>query len=314
MIREFRRADANAVVGFLTSQFPAEEALMGSRPERFFKVIERVSRWDLRLAFALLRLGGKRMFQFLVYEDDGRLVGTTLLTFPAHSVYLSMVVIDPTVRRRGYAKALLEQARATAHRMHRRFMVLDVLADNAPARALYEGKLGYRPLRETTFMSREKPADVGPEPATLPVGIRPFRKSDNASLVAIARRHVPPDVETVLPVPKQLMGGTRTGNRIMGSESAAWVVDRGAGPEALIVATSAPDAEAGHLSDPIVSETTDPALARALLRTALAWIGARGQVRALSSVPRYNATARTALEAEGFHDALSVWTLYRPVE
>jgi len=101
MIREFRRADANAVVGFLTSQFPAEEALMGSRPERFFKVIERVSRWDLRLAFALLRLGGKRMFQFLVYEDDGRLVGTTLLTFPAHSVYLSMVVIDPTVRRRG---------------------------------------------------------------------------------------------------------------------------------------------------------------------------------------------------------------------
>ncbi|MGA8663641.1 MAG: GNAT family N-acetyltransferase, partial [Thermoplasmata archaeon] len=284
MIREFRRTDAEAVVGFLTSQFPAEEALMGSRPERFFKVIQRVTRWDSRFLFALMRLAGKRMFQFLVYEEDGRLVGTTLLTFPAHSVYLSMVVVDPTVRRRGFARALLEQARANALRMRRKFLVLDVLADNAPARALYEGKLGYRPLRETTFMAREQPADVGPEAVSLPAGIRHFRNSDNAPLVAIARRRAPPEVETVLPVPRRLNAGFRSGNRIMGSVSAGWVADRGSGPEAMIIATSSPDAEAAHLSDPIVSETADPALVRQLLRTALAWCGARGQVRALSSV------------------------------
>ncbi len=314
MIREFRSADATATVGLLTSQFPAEEALMGSRPERFFKVMERVNRWDMRLVFALLRLGGRRVFQFLVYEDQGRLVGTTLCTFPARAVYLSMVVVDPTARRRGYAKALLEQARANARRMRRRYMVLDVLADNAPARALYEGKLGYRPLRETNFMVRERPADLGPPAATLPAGIRPFRKSDTTPLVAIARRHTPSEVAEVIPVSRNIAGGSRTENRIMGGESAAWVVDRGHGPEALISASSSTDADAGNVSTPIVAETVDPTLVREHVRTALAWCGARGRVRALSSVPRYNLTARAALEAEGFRDALSVWTLYRPVE
>ena len=314
MIREFRRGDTTAVVGFLTSQFPAEEALLGSRPERFFKVMQRVTRWDLRLVLGLMRVAGRRVYQFLVFEEDGRLVGTTLLTFPPRSVYISMVVTDPSVRRRGHATALLEQARSCARTMRRTYLVLDVLADNAPARALYEGKLGYRPLRETSFMTREQPTTMGPVPPKLAAAIRPWRRSDNDPLVAVARRRLPLEVAEVLPVPKHLLGGSRTGDRILGSESATWVVDRGAGPEAVISATSSPDADAGHLSDPIISESTDPTLAAALVRTAAAWCGARGRIRVLSSVPRYNAAGRAALETEGFRDALSVWTLYRPVE
>ena len=314
MIREFHHSDAPAVVAFLTTQFPAEEALLGTRPERFFKIIGRVNRLDTRLIFALLRLFGKRVFQFLVYEDEGRVAGTTLLTFPAHAVYISMVVTDPTVRRRGFARALLEQSRTNARRMGRRYLVLDVLSDNAPARALYEGKLGYRGLRENTFLTRENPADLGPERVALPAGIRRFEKRDNAPLLAVARRTVPSEVQEVLPVPRDLMAGVRTGSRVMGSTSAAWVVDRGDGAEAFVAVTSTPDVDAGHLSDPIVAETADLALTRELLRTALAWLGARGHLRVLSSVPRHNRTGRVVLEGEGFRDALSTWTLYRTVD
>jgi hypothetical protein len=275
--------------------------------------MRRVNRWDTRFLLGILRLFGRRVFRLLVCEEGGQVVGTTLLTFPSPSVYLSMVVVDPSVRRRGFAQALLAEARATGLRMRRRYLVLDVLANNAPARALYEGKLGYRPLREVSFMARERPADVGAARTTLPSGLRPFRRADSGPLVAIRRGHVPPEVEQVVPTPAHLMAGNRTGDRILGSESSAWVVDRGHGPEAFVMATFSQGVEAAHLSDPIVADSADPTLARELIRVALAWCGGRGAVRAVVSVPRYDRSGRAVLEAEGFHDALSIWTLSRPV-
>jgi len=313
LIREFRAADAPAVVGLLKSQFPDEEALLGTRPEAVFRVIRRVTRLDARLLFALLRLVGRPIFRMLIVEENGKLVGTTLLTFPGRSVYLSMVVVDPAVRRRGFARALLGRAQEVAQHLGRQYLVLDVLAHNTPARALYEQRLGYRPLRQTSFMAREHPQDVGPERTSLPPGIRPYQPSDEPALLAIARRLTPPEVQRVLPVPKRLVGGDRMGDRIFESKSAAWVVDRGHGAEALVVSTVSPGQEAGHLSDPLISETVDEGTARELLRTAVAWCGARGSTRVLALVPTYNRTARAALEPEGFHDALSTWTLFLPV-
>lgn len=313
MIRDFQTRDASAMVGLLTTQFPEEEALLGTRPEAFFRVVRRVSRWDARIAFGFLRLIGRPVFRLLIFEEDGHLVGTTLLTFPAHSVYLSMVVVDPTARRRGHARSLLERAAEIAQRMHRRYLVLDVLANNTPARTLYEQRLGYRPLREAAFMVREHPEEVGAERTALPSGVRRFDPQDNDTLVAIARRQTPSEVQEVLPVPAHLLGGTRQTDRIFESETSAWVVDRGSGPEAMAVATWAPGREAAHLNDPIVAESADPALVAELLRTAVAWCGARRALRIMTSVPRYNTRGRAALEREGFHDALSTWTLYRPV-
>ncbi len=313
MIRDFRSGDAPAMVNLLTTQFPAEEALLGTRPEMFFRVVRRVMRWDARLMFGFLRLLGRPVFRLLVFEDDARLVGTTLLTFPAGAVYLSMVVVDPAVRRRGYARALLERAAELAQRMRRRYLVLDVLTDNTPARTLYEDRLGYRPLREVAFMVREHPEEVGAERTTLAPGIRRFEERDNAALVALARAQTPPEVAEVLPVPRRLLADARTTDRIFESRTEAWVVDRGSGPEALAVATWSSGREAAHLSDPIVAASADPALVSELFRTAVAWCGARRAVRVMSSVPQYNARGRAALEREGFHEALSTWTLYRPV-
>ena len=313
MIREFRRRDAPAMIALLTTQFPEEEALLGTRPETFFRVVRRVQRPDLRLLFAVLRLLRRPVFRLLVAEDAGRLVGTTLLTFPARAVYLSMVVVDPAVRRRGHARALLAEAERIARQLRRRHLVLDVLAANAPARTLYEQRLGYRPLREGGLLARERPAEVGPFPAALPPGVRPFRTEDERPLVAIARREIPAEVQAILPVPDRLFAERRTTDRIFETDSAAWVVDRGGGPEAMAATTYGPGRAAAQLGDPIVAPDADPSAVDALFRTALAWGGARGAARLLAYVPAYNAPARAALGRAGFEEALRTFTLVRPL-
>jgi ribosomal protein S18 acetylase RimI-like enzyme len=313
MIRDFRPTDTPTLVRFLTTEFPAEESIMGSHPDRFFKVVQRVYRWDSRLILGLLRLFRRPVFRMLVVDLDGRAVATTLLTFPGPSVFISMVATDPAVRRRGFAGSLLGKAREIARSLGRQFLVLDVLTNNAPARALYEGKLGYVPLRETSFVVHDRPTDFGPERTTLPPGIRPYARSDEAALLAIVRSQMPPDVARVLPRKTSGLGGGGIEERIFTAERATWVVDRGQGAEAAVLAVSTPDADAAHLSDPIVATTADPTLVREMVRAAGAWCGARKALRIATEVPVSNVTGRAALEKEGFHGALSLWTLYRPV-
>jgi ribosomal protein S18 acetylase RimI-like enzyme len=313
VIRDFRPSDGPQLISFLTTQFPAEEAIMGSHPDRFYKVVKRVYRWDSRFLLGLLRLFRKPVFRLLVVDEGGRAAATTLLTFPGPSVYISMVATDPTMRRRGFARSLLLRSQEIARGLGRQFLVLDVLTDNAPARALYEGGLDYQPLREVSFMVHDRPADFGPAPDPLPPGIRPYQKSDEAALLAIVRSQTPPEVARVLPRKTTGFRGSGLEERLFEADRASWVVDRGSGPEAGLLVIRSPDADAAHLSDPIVSGTADPALVRAMIRAAGAWCAARNAPRIAAHVPRANRTGRTALEGEGFHDALSLWTLYRPV-
>jgi ribosomal protein S18 acetylase RimI-like enzyme len=314
MIRDFRPSDTPTLVRLMSTEFPAEEAIMGSHPDRFFKVVARVYRWDSRLILGLLRLFRRPVYRFLVVELDGRTVSTTLLTFPGPFVFISMVATDRSARRRGLARSLLEQARTIARDLGRQYLVLDVLTDNAPARALYEGKLGYLPLRETAFVVHDHPAAFGPERTTLPPGIRPYAKSDEAALLAIARSQLPPEVAKVLPRRSTGLAGGGIEGRIFTTERATWVVDRGHGPEAAIFALRAPDTDSASVGDPIVAATADPGLVAEMVRCAGAWCGARQALRIATEVPLANVTGRAALEREGFHGALSLWTLYRPVD
>jgi ribosomal protein S18 acetylase RimI-like enzyme len=313
MIRDFRPADGPQMVALLTTQFPAEEAIMGSHPERFYAVVKRVYRPDTRLLLGLMRLVRKPLFRLLVVDEGGRAAATTLLTFPGPAVYLSMVATDPTMRRRGFALSLLVRAQEIARRLGRQYMVLDVLADNAPARALYEGRLDYKPLRQVSFMVHDRPTDFGAESAALPAGVRAFRKSDEAPLLAIARNQVPPEVERVLPRKTTGLRGTGLEERLFEAERATWVVDRGHGPEAGILCIRSPDSDAAHLNSPIVSASADPALVHEMIRAAGAWCARRKALRIATQVPGENVTGHAALAREGFHDALSLWTLYRPV-
>lgn len=309
-MREFRSADAPALLQLFERDFPEEQALMGMRPDDFLRVVRRIYRWDVQLFVRLAALLRRPIFRFFVIEADGRLVGTTILTFPRGAGYVSSVAVDPAYRRRGFAKQLLQRAGEGARRAGRRYLVLDVLANNTPARTLYEA-IGFRPLREVRMMVRE---GGPPAPAPSSPTIRPFRSADVRPLTEIARRAAPPEVEAVMPVTEAQFGGGGVVTRTLEGETAAWVIDAGRGPEAYVSASRSPAMVAAHLSGPVIGPAADPAAVADLVRTGIDWCAQRGAPRILSQVAVANATGRSALEGGGFHDALALWTLYRPLD
>jgi ribosomal protein S18 acetylase RimI-like enzyme len=312
MIRDVRRADSPYLFDLMTREFPEESAIMGNRPEGFEKIVRRVFRWDTRFILGLFRLFRRRLFRFLVVEADGRLVAMTMVTFPRVSAYVSNVVVDPGYRRRGFAKKMLEEARRTAKGAGRTYIALDVLANNTRARTLYDS-LGYRPLRTKTHFVHESPVQFGTSPPAN-ASIRPFRRDDAAALLEILRRQTPAEVEAILPTEPSRFAVSGFLNRMLESEEAAWVVDRGHGPEAHIAVTVSVAFDAAHLSPPVLAESVDAELAGALVRTAGAWVAVRKAPRILALLSDDNVQGQAALDAAGFHRALESSTLYRPVD
>jgi ribosomal protein S18 acetylase RimI-like enzyme len=308
MIRELRKADGPQVFHLLKTQFPEEEAYLGTRPEGVEKVFRRVFRWDTQFFLALARLFGRPLFRFFLVEEDGKVVATTLLSYGERSGYVSMVVVDPAYRRRGLAQALLERARAATQASGRKYIALDVLAQNTPARTLYE-RIGYLPLREATFFTRDPDAPLSGAPSP---AIRPFRPEDAKPLAEIAQRSLPAPVAEVLPIRAGTIRGSGFGDKILESRTNRWVVDRGHGPEAYLSATVSAATEASHFGNPIVGEGVTSADAAALVRTGIDWCIAGGAPRIVGQVPVANVRGRAALLEGGFHEAIAEWTLYRP--
>jgi len=311
MLRDLRRADGRPFFELMEAGFPEESAIFGNRPEEFEKVFRRIFRWDAQLLLVLLKWFGRPMVRALVVEADDRVVATVLVTFPAGAAYVSNVVVDAAYRRRGYARRMLEEAYRTAEHAGRGYIALDVLDSNTGARALYDS-LGYRPLRQRSEVLHDTVARFAvPRPEN--GSIRAMRRSDIPYLTEIVRRQTPPKVEAVLPTGKGRFAESGLVTRILDSEEAAWVVDRGHGPEAHVAATVSRAMEAAHIGAPVIGESVDDALAADLVSRAGAWCAARQVPRILSMVPTDDRRSSTALEAVGFRHARALWTLYRPV-
>ena len=312
MLRDLRRADSRRFFALMEAGFPEESALLGNRPEEFEKVFRRIFRWDARLLLALLKGFGRPMVRALVVEADGRVVATSLVTFPTGAAYVSNVVVDTAYRRRGYARRMLEEAYRTAERARRKYIALDVLDTNAGARTLYDS-LGYRRLQQRSELlhdSVERFAAVRPGNRS----IRTMRRSDVPRLVDIAHRQSPPEVQAVLPTRKGRFVESRLVNRVLDSEGAAWVVDRGHGPEGHVAATVSRAMEAAQISAPVIDDSVEDGLAAELVSMAGAWCAARQVPRILSMVSADDRRGRVALDAVGFHHARTLWTLCRPVD
>lgn len=312
MIRELRRTDTARMFSLMDREFPEESVLLGGRLEGFEKIVRRVFRWDSRFLLGLFRLFGRPLFRYFVIEADGKLVGTTMVTFPSVSAYVSNVVVDPAYRRRGFAKRMLEEAHRSAKTTRRKFVVLDVLETNTGARTLYES-MGYRALRARGQYVCDRLDGFATGPTSDPP-IRPFARRDAAALVAIVRRQTPPTVEAVLPTSEREFVSYGFVTRLLASQEAAWVIDRGRGAEGHVSASVSEAFEAAHMSGPVVAESVDPELASSLVRTAGAWCAAHQAPRILSMVPDDNTRGRAALEAAGFRHAFALWTLSRPVD
>lgn len=311
-VRDLRAADAPWLLEFLQKYFPEEEAILGTRPEGFTEVVRRIFEWRTRFVLGLLRLFGRPLFRFFVVEADGRTVATTLLTFSRSSGYVSMVVVDPAYRHRGYARTLLEAARQVTRVRRRRYLVLDVLRENRPARALYES-IGFRTLRESAVLVHDRVAEAA-SPPVAPSGLRPFHPRDAHRLAEVARRDRPAEVERALPTGARDLIGSATIDRVLTSETAAWVFEDATGPLAWVSASVSRATEAGHLSSPIVDASVPPSVAETLVRTAVAWCAARRVPRIAAWVPGENARGRAALEAAGFREAIPALTLYRTLD
>ncbi len=308
-IREFRRSDATRFFALLKSQFPEEEAILGTRPEGYERLMRRLYRPDLRLLLGLLAAFRRSPFHLYVAEEDGTVAGTTLLAFAQRAGFISTVVVAPEYRRRGFAKALLERAHRESSRRGRPYVALRVLDANASARALYEG-LGYRTLDHQMFMVHDAPSSIVAPVAS--GSVRAFRRPDAEPLAGVAASTTPAQVWDVLPVRAREIGASNWADRLFEAEVAAWVVDRGQGAEGFVQASVSSLTDAAHLGTPIVAGALPAPLLQELIATAGAWLAARRPSRIATSVAETSVAAVGALREVGFHDAFGHFTLYRP--
>jgi GNAT superfamily N-acetyltransferase len=309
MLRQFRRGDTEALFQLLQRHFPEENTLLGFRPEAFQQVVRRIFRWDMRLLFAAADLVRRPFAKFFVIDVDGQLAATTLLTFTPNAGYVSMVMVDDPFRRRGYAKQLLAAAAQETRRAGRSWVVLDVLSHNAPARQLYDSA-GYRTIQKTTFQSVDipGPAPVGPE-SPLPAGVRPFAKPDAKALTALAHAERPAEFSRAMPAnPRQFSVSPLVAMGLR-SETVAWVIDRGRGPEGFIRATTSPATESGNLTAPLIGPDVPPELAGRMVQYATEWIRRRGPTRIATEVPESAVRGIAALASVGFTAKLSTDTM-----
>ena len=257
-----------------------------------------------------MRLFGRRIFDFWVAEESGRLVGSTLVTYGVRAGFLSTVAVRPAYRRRGIAQALLARAHEEIRSGHRPYAALQVLRENAPAQALY-ARLGYRKISTSTVFAREP----GPTDATYtPPGgaaIRSFARPDGTALAALVNASLSPEVREVLPsypgafsLPPLLASSTH-------SESTAWVLLSGERPVGFLRATVGGITRSAHLTQPILGPEVGTESALALVRTGLAWIASHAPVRAVVEVPEGATLPRETLATLGFESKFTTDLLVR---
>jgi ribosomal protein S18 acetylase RimI-like enzyme len=311
MLRTFRRADAAQLAAFIGTYFPEEGELLRWRPGAFEAIVVRVDRLHIRFLLWLLERLRHPIVKVFALEVDGRLAGAAILSYPPRAGYISSVVVDARYRGRGYATKIMQACEAAAARVGKPYVVLDVLRTNAPARALY-AKLGYQNLRLESYYVRDYD-EPSPLPGPTPAPIRPFVSRDATALVAVAQGILPPRVAEVLPAAARQFSSVPLVAEGLRSETEAWVVDRGNGPEGFVRATSSAATESGHLTAPIFAAGVPEEIARAAVRTATDWLRERSIHRVVCEMHSYNAAGIAALAGEGFREALALETLYHPL-
>ena len=110
--------------------------------------------------FSLPRRAGelsRSLMNFLVAEDEGRFAGYADCACVIDEGYIGNIAVAPALRRRGIGESLLRALLEWGEARKLAFLTLEVRAQNAPARALYE-KLGFETVavRKNLY---EKPTD-----------------------------------------------------------------------------------------------------------------------------------------------------------
>lgn len=153
--------------------------------------------WITRHVLAPFSTRFKFIFHGYVWEEEGRIVGSVNVNKSGNDLtrwFISGVAVAPEFRRRGIARALMQNAIEFARKNGAQVITLDVRHNNPAAFRLYES-LGFL-YCDTSFEMRR---DEIEETADLPV----FQKrtsGDWRAVYELSKECIPVSVQTVLPL------------------------------------------------------------------------------------------------------------------
>lgn len=307
IIRELRRSDAARISHEMEINFGQELSLQGWDPAHFQQVIDRSFGFPAGWVLALLRALRRPPVHLFVAEEGGQVVATTFLFFQRTHGYVAAVMTDPGFRGRGIASELLRRAEEACRRRGRRWVALDVLTQNEPARTLYL-KRGYRPLRLQHWLTRslaqraEAFRPAGPE-------VRPMEKEDLRPLLDLYARQQPDPVREILAPEKALLSPPRYLQTVMSATTAAWCTGAVGDPSAYFRATFTTPKQAGNLGAPLFAPRATAVERAELLETALGWLAASGARDVVCEVPEYSSAGLAMLREAGFEERWTMETL-----
>lgn len=151
-VRELKRRDVERLLKLVRDSFPRELEVVGFDPGTVRKQLKLYG--VLKLIQHVTR---KPFALFLVGEVDGELVAALSLNRERRAWYIGTVMVAPGHRRRGYGRAIMEQALGVIRAHGGRRAILHVLEENVPAKGLYES-LGFAYFEREVHLLREPPA------------------------------------------------------------------------------------------------------------------------------------------------------------
>lgn len=90
---------------------------------------------------------------FLGAFEDGQLVGTVVLSSDMRKGWINRLAVDPGCRRRGVAKALIEESEETLRNHGLRIFCSLIEGSNGPSKALFK-KCGYSEHADISYFTK----------------------------------------------------------------------------------------------------------------------------------------------------------------
>jgi ribosomal protein S18 acetylase RimI-like enzyme len=180
--------DAGAVTELIAVAFQDK---LGPDGEVMLAEMRRIARLRSLLGWYYWPSGGRRSLPpGFVWAEGGQVLGNVSIRRSADlgAFFIGNVAVHPYRRREGIASALMEAVVGEVAARGGRWIGLEVRADNAAARALYE-RLGFREVGRTLHMLR--PAGLQWDGAVRDFpGLRPGRREDHVALVRLVKATV----------------------------------------------------------------------------------------------------------------------------
>ncbi len=308
VVRQYRPGDSARVQDLWERNPSAEFPLMGLNPGQVGNILRRTERWNIRFILALASAVRRPLFKFLISEEGGSVIGTTMMSFPTKVAYIGGVAVDAAVRRRGHAQELLKECERLGRRYGRRYLVLDVLAENEPAVRLYE-RLGYKSIRIIRWMSRDLSHAINVPTPGPNYSVQAFEAKMAKRLAQLANADIPASYRLMVSVRPQDVQPSGLSQRIGGGESSTWVLEREHETVGFVRAAVSPAVAAAQVGPLALAGPPDTEAWAGLIRTALSWCAARQAPRAIVSLPEHLDKVLPVLQSEGFTESFRVHTM-----